>query len=122
MKEKQRPKEHPTFHRNSMLGSCLLVGLVFLFGGISIHFENQSEESPIPGWVIVSLIVLFFGWFFYRALLARPRCPECRSRDVEFRSDFNADLDGSGTLQQWRRFRCRSCEKEFLLPGMGSDG
>lgn len=110
-------KEHPTFHRNSMIVGFLLVVLVFVFGGVSIYAENEAGESPIPGWLIIANIGALIGWMLYRALLARPRCPFCKCCDTERIGDYNGQIQGSTISQNWRRYRCASCDDDFVVPG-----
>ncbi|MEM7602263.1 MAG: hypothetical protein AAF357_12710 [Verrucomicrobiota bacterium] len=114
-------KEHPTFHRNSMIVTFLLGGAIFVLSGISIHAENGGRESPIPGWIIISNFAILVGWMLYRAILARPRCPSCGCRDTKRLADYMGQINGSASQQNWRRYRCDSCADEFVIPGLGSE-
>lgn len=114
-----RPK-HPAFHRTTMIAGFLIAAAAFAAGGISIRAEMQGHDTGIAGWIAPAMIAMLIGWFFFRALLARPRCPTCKVRAIHQR-DLLEEIPGSRSPQASREFRCPRCGVT-LIPGLDAEG
>ena len=115
-----RPDEHPTFHRNSMLGFFALMVCLFLFGGLKLSADSFDEM--IPDWIPLLLMLAAFAWMLYRALFATPCCPSCRAKQLTRLEVYKEIVGKDRNPSRWRRFRCNACDKEFIVPGMSMDG
>lgn len=105
-----------------MMVAFIPVAIVFILGGVAIHAENGGNKSPIPDWVTVTTIISLIGWMFYRALIARPRCPACKSKDTKQQGDYHEKQEDSKNPEIWRCYHCSPCDVKLLVPGLSLHG
>ena len=102
-----------------------LGGLVMILGTVAIFLQERGGPSTLLTtlyWVIPILMLVVMGWMLYRALLARPRCPECRGREVLRRADYFEPGEWPEQRTSWRRYRCDSCGEDFVIPSISFRG
>lgn len=105
-----------------MIVAFLIVAIGFILVAVTLHYEKRGDISPIPDWLILTVMLSLIVWMLYRALLTRPKCPNCKSGRTNRLDDYIEDIQGAKNPANWRRYQCSSCNSEFLVPELSLEG
>ena len=94
-KPKILPKQHPSYHRNTMLVCCaLMIPLM----GIGWLLADSPEKDL--GYLEIIAACLSFNiifWIGYRIFFAKLRCPNCKT-SMKYLGKYIDDLPRTGTV------------------------
>lgn len=108
------PREHPSFHKRTMVGALGIVLIAAIAFGIGALLEERNQSGHWAHGAAMAAfaicVVWLVGYFLYRAAFAKPDCPNC--------GQIAKDLGTTAVIAggNWRCHRCRSCGHEFRVP------
>jgi ssDNA-binding Zn-finger/Zn-ribbon topoisomerase 1 len=120
MKKEDIPLEHPSFHRETMLGGAGIFGFALFWVavlGLMTHYDYQNKilSGLGVGFFILSAFWLM-AYFWHRAFSAKPNCPKCNTRVAS--PGIGIEYNGS----RWQVHNCPQCGESFRIPGMSAGG
>jgi len=99
-----------------------LFALMLVAVGIEARMRGSADAHPrLSGALSVAPWVLFLAipvWGFYRSLLARPRCLQCRSRRMTRVEDWSEEPSKTSPFELWRGYQCEACGRRTAVPAI----
>ena len=122
-KPKILPKQHPSYHRNTML---VCFALMIPLMGIGWLLADSPEKDL--GYLEIIAACLSFNiifWIGYRIFFAKLRCPNCKT-SMKYLGKYIDDLPRTGINKHWnlarsRHFKCKQCTEEYIIPLISED-
>jgi len=113
----QYPPELKEFNKKNMIHAFLVFIVPASAGCIAFYRQESALASDdIQRYLMITVwvgIPLFILTVLYKSLLARPSCPDCRSKTVQ---QETIDIDGAS----WRIVCCNECLKRYRIHGLSS--
>ena len=118
------PPELKGFHARTMFHALLVLLIPLSAWAWGYHrqevYSADDELQTALGWIFMVGVGLFMMTLLFKALVSRPKCPDCKRKMVELETIDIAEkpILGIKSSSRWRIVECPCCKSRYRIPGL----